>query len=318
VHFDANASRATAFKIAGIDAHVPISYDENRACFALDGGGDVNDWRANVDPACLTSTNGVVTRYRTLFHPGIYGIASDAGEMWLVEGGRAIRVRDDGVVHRFAYSGLPTGPVGVVAQTDGSVWLAGAGLIERFASSGASHTYRVTYPGNGPFGVAADGVVGIVFTIGHGVGRIDLDTTGAPHIGYVSTGAASEPEGVVAAANGAVFCTDATGWILRIARDDSVTRYRVPTADGEPFGIASGPDGAVWFTEFFGGKIGRLDPKTGAVAEFEVPYAQSFPTAIVSGVADLWFLDLNGNVGRVTTTGQISEHPVPIESPVKY
>ena len=32
----------------------------------------------------------------------------------------------------------------------------------------------------------------------------------------------------------------------------------IPTADGEPLGIAAGPDNALWFTESNGIKIGRI------------------------------------------------------------
>lgn len=32
----------------------------------------------------------------------------------------------------------------------------------------------------------------------------------------------------------------------------------LPTSDAEPHSIAVGPDGALWFTEFSGNKIGRI------------------------------------------------------------
>jgi streptogramin lyase len=38
-------------------------------------------------------------------------------------------------------------------------------------------------------------------------------------------------------------------------------RYRefaVPTDSSHPFGIAAGPDGNLWFTEYSGNKIGRI------------------------------------------------------------
>src|SRR5204863_10138691 len=51
------------------------------------------------------------------------------------------------------------------------------------------------------------------------------------------------------------------------------------SADMNPDGIASGPDGHLWFTEFHqssgAGKIGRLDPATGAVEEFTTPEPHS-------------------------------------------
>jgi hypothetical protein len=42
-----------------------------------------------------------------------------------------------------------------------------------------------------------------------------------------------------------------------------VTEFPVPTAGSTPFGIASGPDGALWFTEQSANKIGRITTDVG-------------------------------------------------------
>ena len=47
--------------------------------------------------------------------------------------------------------------------------------------------------------------------------------------------------------------------------------YPVPTAASYLTGIAIGSDGAVWFTETFGNKAGRLDPATGNIVEYPLP-----------------------------------------------
>ena len=36
-----------------------------------------------------------------------------------------------------------------------------------------------------------------------------------------------------------------------------------------PDSIITGPDGGIWFTELGAGKIGRIDPSTNAVQEFD-------------------------------------------------
>ncbi len=38
----------------------------------------------------------------------------------------------------------------------------------------------------------------------------------------------------------------------------AITEFTVPTSNSQPQGIASGPDGALWFTESGASKIGRL------------------------------------------------------------
>jgi virginiamycin B lyase len=89
-----------------------------------------------------------------------------------------------------------------------------------------------------------------------------------------------------------------------------------------PFGIATGPDGNLWFTEegvynsgtfqFEGGQIGRITP-SGTVQEFPIPTANSQPQAIASGPdGALWFTEAQANkIGRITTSGVVSEYNVP-------
>jgi hypothetical protein len=69
----------------------------------------------------------------------------------------------------------------------------------------------------------------------------------------------------------------------------------VPTADSEPTGIAKGPDGALWFTEFAADNIGRM-VTTGVITEYPVPTMASGPNGITAGPNhDLWFTEFYGN-----------------------
>jgi streptogramin lyase len=45
----------------------------------------------------------------------------------------------------------------------------------------------------------------------------------------------------------------------------------MPTANGRPRRIQVDDKGIVWFAEFDAGKIGRLDPNTGGIIEFQLP-----------------------------------------------
>jgi hypothetical protein len=58
-----------------------------------------------------------------------------------------------------------------------------------------------------------------------------------------------------------------------------------------PDGIAAGPDGALWFTEEDGNKIGRITTD-GLITEYPLPTAKSFPVGITAGPdGALWFTD---------------------------
>ena len=96
----------------------------------------------------------------------------------------------------------------------------------------------------------------------------------------------------------------------------NVTEFNLPTSGSGPSGIASGPNGTVWFTEYNGNKIGRLDPSTGAVTEFNVPTTEGYPNAITTGPdGALWFTEETGKIGRLEpSTGQITE----FNDPARY
>src|ERR1700693_1833325 len=84
-----------------------------------------------------------------------------------------------------------------------------------------------------------------------------------------------------------------------------ITEFTVP---GQPYGIVAGPDGALWFTEYSGNKIGRFTT-SGVVTEFPIPTSNAFPWEIAAGPdGDLLVTENGGNkIGRITTGGVITE-----------
>ena len=91
-----------------------------------------------------------------------------------------------------------------------------------------------------------------------------------------------------------------------------VSEFLLPAADGYPNGIAAGPDGALWFTEFEGHRIGRITT-SGQIREFPLISSDGKPGGIAAGPdGALWFTEAGSHrIGRITTTGQISEFPLP-------
>ena len=83
-----------------------------------------------------------------------------------------------------------------------------------------------------------------------------------------------------------------------------VTIYTGTGVDN-PIEIAAGPDGALWFTNYGNGSIGRITT-AGAVTNFTDP-SISLPYGIAAGPdGALWFTDFfNGghsnSIGRITT-----------------
>jgi sugar lactone lactonase YvrE len=81
-----------------------------------------------------------------------------------------------------------------------------------------------------------------------------------------------------------------------------------------PFGIASGPDGNLWFTESGLNSIGRMTT-AGAFSSFLVPSASAFnfPRGITAGPdGNVWFTEQETNkIARITPAGVITEFSVP-------
>lgn len=92
-----------------------------------------------------------------------------------------------------------------------------------------------------------------------------------------------------------------------------VTEYALP-AQAFPVGLAIDNGGNIWFSDIRRNKIGRLDPRTRNVRDYDIPTAESWPFFIViTPDGHLWFSErLGNNIGRLNpTTGRIDEFPVP-------
>ncbi|MFM9125155.1 MAG: hypothetical protein ACKOSO_08435, partial [Actinomycetota bacterium] len=74
--------------------------------------------------------------------------------------------------------------------------------------------------------------------------------------------------------------------------------------------IAQGPNGNLWFTEGGVDRIGRIDPRSGEIREFDA--GCSLPLAIVLGAdSNLWYTCAgDGKVGRMTPAGVASAFPI--------
>jgi len=99
--------------------------------------------------------------------------------------------------------------------------------------------------------------------------------------------------------------------VFSSAQQFTIKEYQL-SGNPSPLEITAGPDGALWFTEYFGNKIGRITT-AGVVTEYSVPMAAggvSQLTSITAGPdGDLWFTEgAVGKIGHITTGGVIREY----------
>jgi streptogramin lyase len=102
-----------------------------------------------------------------------------------------------------------------------------------------------------------------------------------------------------------IFCIAAVAALCwpQLAAAQTITEFPLPAPNKTPYGITAGPDGALWFTELDGNKIGRITT-AGTITEFNIPTGGSNPISIAAGSdGALWFTEGNGNkIGRIPTT----------------
>jgi virginiamycin B lyase len=124
--------------------------------------------------------------------------------------------------------------------------------------------------------------------------------------------------GITAGPDDALWFTDCL-WpqIGRITSGGAVTKFRLSSANRSQSttiypntgscGITAGPDGALWFTETFADKIGRITT-TGELSEFLLPTPNSNPTGITAGPdGAVWFTESDntgGKIGRIVRTNE--------------
>lgn len=115
------------------------------------------------------------------------------------------------------------------------------------------------------------------------------------------------PAGAKALVLAALLLSGALGLEAQVAL---IKEYPLPSPNSMPAGITAGPDGALWFTEFAGNKIGRITT-TGAIAEYTIPTMRGQPFGITAGPdGALWFAEDSAGIGRITTGGVITEYPI--------
>ena len=118
---------------------------------------------------------------------------------------------------------------------------------------------------------------------------------------------------VLAVVGGWLACVLTFGVSAAVADSvGQITEFTVPTAASQPFAIAAGADGNLWFTEQTANRIGRITP-TGQITEFSIPPAEGFPSGIAAGPdGNLWFTANAGDkIGQITPAGQITAFSIP-------
>jgi virginiamycin B lyase len=245
--------------------------------------------------ALLAGCTGSVTQPTSKYFTDTKTISLQSGEfpsylafgahdtLWVTENGGNVIGRFDAVGELTQYPiqvGTNNDPQDIINGPGGSIWFTGLAEIGRIDPDGILKVWNTA-------------------TIGAEVGL---------------------PDALAVGPDGAVWYTDDSGHICRIASSGKTSCYAThpSTRDILMNGLALGPDGALWFTEDNPGSaadtqnaIGRLTAG-GQYRRWPLPPGAS-PTRIAAGSdGALWFTERTGQrIGRITTSGTITQFSLP-------
>jgi virginiamycin B lyase len=211
-------------------------------------------------------------------HPHDPAVAPD-GSLWFTEQMVSKLGRLDpatGDFKEYPLKGDNDGPHGLVADREGNIWYTGnfaAHIGKLNPRSGEVTQYKMPDdkaedPHTAVFD--AQGTLWFTVQVGNMVGRLD-PKTGKIELKTVQTKEA-RPYGIQINSKGVpFFCEFGTNKMAKIdPKTMQITEY--PLAEGvRPRRLAIAADDQVYFTDYEGGNLGRLDPVSGAVKMWPSP-----------------------------------------------
>ena len=296
-------------------------------------GADGNIWFTNGGQSKVgrITPSGVITQFDL---PAIVGgpsfiTSGPDGNLWITTNalgqGRQdwiVRLGRDGAVTQFpagAGSGdSSTGPQGITPGPDGNLWFTEfwTNRIGRMTPAGVLTEFPIPSPDTAPRGIVAGPDGNLWFVEAHfthtAVARI---TTAGVVTEYSLGGSADDqlqPTDIVAGLDGNLWLNQThpsapQGEIVRVGPDGSLKVFAMPKGT-RPSGMASGPDGNIWFTDWGRNTIGRMSP-SGALRQFPLPRRSAQPTSIVAGPGGrMWFTEASriGNIGMTVPEAELS------------
>jgi virginiamycin B lyase len=101
-----------------------------------------------------------------------------------------------------------------------------------------------------------------------------------------------------------------------LIRGDTLIKFRewtTPTLGQRTRDPVEAPDGSIWWAGMWANLVGRIDPKTGEVAEYALPENAKPHTVTPDREGNIWYTgNSNGTIGKLDPrTGMITEYKMP-------
>jgi virginiamycin B lyase len=163
------------------------------------------------------------------------------------------------------------GPFGITTGPDGALWFTEGfgGKIGRITTTGVVTEFTIPTENSGLGGITTgpDGALWFTESLSGKIGRI---TTDGKITEFALPNPNAQPWGITTGPDAALWFTEAScvrqpgsrcivgNKIGRITTTGFVTEFTIPSDGSGPHSITTGPDGALWFTEYYGSRVGRL------------------------------------------------------------
>lgn len=266
--------------------------------------------------------------------PNPYTIVTGPDQnLWFVEAGgeKVGRITTAGVITEFSITGAQS-LVGITSGPDGNLWFTDqlTGKVGHISTSGTNITQFTLPAGTFPQGITSgpDGKLWFVEQKQNGLFKIGKMTTSGTLTEYASNinvgtyqfasnyGDAS----IVSGSDGNLWFVNpqnaVNGQIGRITTGGAITSF--PLADF-PLGVAAGPDGNLWVTEFI--HVARVTT-SGTETEFSllVGNTQYGASNTITAGPDgkLWFATTNNRAVNVTTAGVVTVFATSLYPPISF
>jgi virginiamycin B lyase len=206
---------------------------------------------------------------------------------------------------------------------DGMIWYTGqrANVMGRFDPKTEQFKEYPLPTDSGPHGLAADNDGNVWFTANSGayVGRLD-PKTGEVKQWMMPDPKARDPHTPIFDKRGILYFTlQGANMVGRIdpnsePKPENVKLITLPTTRSNPYGMVVASDNSIYFCEFGGNRLAKIDPDTMELTEYTLPDPAARPRRIAITPDDvLYYSDYaRGFLGRFDPkTGQQKEWPSP-------
>lgn len=209
---------------------------------------------------------------------------------------------------------------GITTGSDGNIWFSDQSQLVRINMSGGIREFNLSFTeggstfGFGPIwlGTGADGKI-----------YVNCDNCVDPIVGGGIMGVVTTagrftmhriPSKDLPGSNGFGIGPDGNTWfaeqghIAKITPGGTITEFAYPSGENQNTASVpvTGPDGDMWFTEYFKHKVAKINPTTSMITEFDVSAECSGPQGLAVGSdGKLYFICGSSQLASITTGGTL-------------